>query len=609
MKPKTTFILIVLLVVTGLGVWLAKNVSRTEPDASESPAGRVFPDAPTEANQLAISGRDGTKLVFVRQNNRWNLTEPQTLPARTEAVEDIIRTVAELRYHRVAAEGDAAAAAAFGLDHPRWTVSLVDAAGHSRTLQVGAAAPNIGGTDETYVRVEGDPRVLVVSRDLASLLDRQPKDFRQTAIWPEVRREAIVSVRVEGRQTYTLRKNADGWAIAEPFQAPADSTAVDRLLTRLTDDLKAQKFLAETASAPAAYGLDRPQLVVTLSLASPASTQPGESAEKRTLLLGAHRDKSICARVVGRPEIFTLEETMLEDLQPKVETLRSVQLLQFAADAVQSIRVARGEKEETLELRREGNSWTLTQPFSLPAETDAVDVLLRTLSDLRAERWIASPLGSAMDLSNARATITLRLAGGGEKILRLGGRDEEAKQVFCQAAGAPDVAAVSATEVDTLLRPADRYASRSPLSLTADEEILGLTLDRPDGAHVLAKCDNIWRLASPVSAPAHAKAMGDILQALRTLKADKIVSLSAAPPDSYAGAKDRLGVSLTVRAADGATRTVRLRVVKLDGNVYAWRESFPVAAIGSYPASLYETLTRPIAPPEIPEPSDETKRN
>lgn len=599
MKPKTTIVLIILLIVIGLSVWLSKVIQRRTKEEAISSVGKVFPQATGEAKKLTIENRDGTKLVFVYTNDRWNMIEPRLLPARTEAVEPIIRMMADLTYRRALSAKDAGAPSetVMGLDRPRWTVILTDAAENTYTLQVGSATPNVGGGDETYVRTGDQGSVFVVPQNLGTLLQHEVKDYRDMTVLPEVPRDDIVAVRIQGRQNYTLGKTDGLWDITQPFTIRADTSAVRELLTKLTTDLKAERFLTEAAVSPTPYGLDRPQLVVTVTTRqtpSPTASQPTETHKTYALLLGNHRGKSICAMVKGKPEVFTLPEAMLEDLQPGMDTLRAKTLLSFQPIDVKRIQIDRGG--ETMVLQRNG-AWSMTQPFNGPTEAGAVDELLQTLMHIKADTWIASPQTSqSMSLSSPRATISLHTRNGGRQTLRIGNPSGDGKGVFCQPNDVPAIALVNPGDVDKVLQPAKQYWSGTLLPIAPETGIQGMTIDRPDGSYVLAKYDDAWRLAAPVIGRADAKAVETILKTLAGLQATKIVTLGESLPKAYAEAKDRITVSLTTRdgADDEPSSTWRLCVAMIGDDVFAWREGQPVVAVGACPTSLYTTLAQPL---------------
>ncbi len=589
MKPKTTLVLLLLLVLAALGVGVSKWLRNRLNDEDSSTVRRVFPDPPSEARKLTLTSPDAAELVFVRSQGRWNMTQPKSQPAQSDLLDRIVREITGLQYRRALPPEELPDATA-GLDSPRWTVTIEDDLGQAISLHVGRPAPNVGSAEETYVRPGGERRTLVVPRDVASLLDRDVKDYRDRAVLSDVQTGEITAVRVEGRQTYALVKDADGWRVRiGPATIPADADAVARWLTTLTG-ITAERFLAEHPASLAPFGLARPQLVVHITACKPQAP----SAETYTLLVGNRRGKSLCAMVQGRPTVFSLPQRALEELQPTLASLESKDVLAF--DPSQADRVTIRTGETKIVLQKTCAAWSLAQPFVGPAEDGAVEELLDTLSNLRAEAWIAPHAGKAIDIRSPSATITVRLTGGAEQTLRVGTQDVKEKVYYVQPAGATAVAKVAQADVKELLRPANAYWSRELLSIPDQAVVLGLTIDRPDGAYVLARQEGQWRLVSPVAASVDAKDLRAILQCCRSLRAEKIVSLGKTLSDPYAKAKNRITVSLTFTApsATGGKTNARFAVVRTPKGYFAWRTGEKILAVGRAPDDLYETLLAPL---------------
>ena len=63
-------------------------------------------------------------------------------------------------------------------------------------------------------------------------------------------------------QTIRLVKETTGWKVTSPFTAPADTSAVESMLTSL-EKLEADEVVVEQAASPAEYGLDKPTRTIT----------------------------------------------------------------------------------------------------------------------------------------------------------------------------------------------------------------------------------------------------------------------------------------------------------------------------------------------------------
>ncbi|MCJ7543536.1 MAG: DUF4340 domain-containing protein, partial [Phycisphaerae bacterium] len=149
------------------------------------------------------------------------------------------------------------------------------------------------------------------------------------------------------------------------------------------------------------------------------------------------------------------------------------------------------------------------------------------------------------------------------------------------------------------------------LEIRRDKETIALAAEKPGQ----------WRMTRPVSAPADAAAVEELLAAVRDLSAQRIVSLDATVPKTYAKAQGLVTVELTTTAAPPApepsasapatrtaeTATYTLHACKREGSVYAWLDGQSPAPVGLVSSALFDQLTaefrrRDVGPPADAEP-------
>jgi len=71
-----------------------------------------------------------------------------------------------------------------------------------------------------------------------------------------------ISLAAAGGETIRLVKEGAGWKVTSPFTAPADTSAVESILTSL-EKLEADEVVVEQAANPAEFGLDKPSRTIT----------------------------------------------------------------------------------------------------------------------------------------------------------------------------------------------------------------------------------------------------------------------------------------------------------------------------------------------------------
>ncbi len=467
MKPRTTIILVSLLVLAAVAVGISRLVAMRSKEKGVPAPRRLFAETPSGAKKLTIVDYDGAKLIFVRSDGRWRMIEPHAIPVRSGPLDAIVRAMSNTDYQRAFdpnVEPDCPDDSLTGLKKPLWIVSLVDEKDKTFTLLIGRAVPKVGsGVEETYVRPAGEHRSFVVARDMAGLLEHSPDDYRDMTVLRNLNRRDVIALRVEGRQNYTLEKKHNRWEIVKPFAAQADSSAVSRLLGELTS-LKAERYLTEKPDSLEPFGLERPRLLVHVTIRPPTpatTTAPAFPTQTYTLLLGNRRGESLCAKLKQRAEVFTLPAAVLDDLQPALAKLRGKTILAFRPSQVDGIEVRRGA--EHLILKRNGE-WQMIRPFSGPAEERYVAELLEKLAELKVQQWITPQTTGGVDITSPKATITLDLPQEDRKIsLLVGGKDPSGKMVYCKQASGSAVGTVEEDKIKAILEPAKHYYSKELL--------------------------------------------------------------------------------------------------------------------------------------------------
>jgi hypothetical protein len=643
MRPKTTIILLVLLVICGLIVTLGKigwfDKSKPSKPASRLVFAEVRPaGAPVKPQDVKtmIVNQQGNILTFQKVKGKWTVSDrrPHSFTTQQNLVENLVATIIGLKYTRAFDPTDkdnGLPDEITGLDKPQCFVSLLRNDTFTKDkklppdgiiLSVGKKAPKLGGDrTETFVRPLGSRKTYVVAVDLAKLLSRGADEYRDKTILSLSRGE-IVTVGVVGREGYLLEKIDDKWKITKPIVAAADWQAVSNLLGKLTH-LTTERFIATQPDSLGSFGLDKPQLQVTIITRTEKDTSktigkdltaaalpPASMIKTKTysLLLGSRRGESICAKLVDRPEVFALPAKLLDDLQPPLADLRSEMVMDFDRSRLTRVDVETPDGEFTLQ---HDGQWKITAPRQGPADAANVDALLRKLAVLRAKKWItATTRDEESKLVATAGCVTLHLKGR-EKPLRLtiGQISEADRFAYCRRADSRQVAAVPVTNAKALLAPARHYWSKQLVQLPPTESINSITLDRPDGGFKLIRSEG-WRLMAPVNTRTDDKQIQVVLRQLRSVRAEKIVALGKAVPAEYAKAKERITVKYsTTLPADTGVKidqpvlpkggTYQLIAVKTPAGCFAWNPQTKPIAIGQCSPQLFDSLAGELRDREV----------
>lgn len=623
MKPTTILVLtVVLLLIVGL-VLLKTLVLDAKPDTPATEDTQALIDADSadiRSVRVERAGRD--TLAFTRDGDEWRMTEPVPAKAQKWAVQDIVDKLAGAKPLRtIAPTSEDASPELTGLDKPRWTVTL--SAGQKQwTLQVGNYVP-LTGQAQTYVRLAGTDTVAVLKENLAELLNPPVSEFRSKNVL-DVELADVQKLRLTGPTSLTVVREGDGWRIAEPVAALADTTAVEELLRNLTY-VTAKEFLADQAEL-ALFGLDKPRIKAELTVREPAgtadtqpATRPTYTQTTRTLLIGGGTSKELFAKLGDSPAIFSLDASLLDKLTPELASLRHRKLLDFTVQAVRQITLdVPGGRAE---IARQDTGWAMVSPVPGQAEFTAVNRLLSKLTGLEAQRFEDDvQVLARFGLDEPRATLTCTLDTGRVVRLLVGSASPSGEMTFVRPADAASVAVVKTEDVQALLKAPASYYDATVLRLEPSERITAVRIQRPEGTFQLRRVEDLdrWLLDNAQRPAVDRDNVQTLLSRLEFLRASEVVHVGADVPGQYTGAEQMVDVLIVTRktaqpetpedapgvsaGADTLRRELkidapagfavhRVRATRQGMDTFAWSPAADPQTVGRFAASLWDDLT------------------
>lgn len=234
----------------------------------------------------------------------------------------------------------------------------------------------------------------------------------------------------------------------------------------------------------------------------------------------------------------------------------------FQADEkdVEAISIGKGDAQ--IVLRRDGDSWRLTEPVQTIADSTEVGSLLHTLLDTQEERRIEETPKNLGDYGLERPSLRLSLtlkSGRTLPAILLGDLNPNGRSVYAKR---PDQPAVFLVTVMVRLRTdkkPDDFRDKTLLVLEPNQvtqvELIGkgqpISLSRSQGKG--------WEITKPIRAKADAAVIGQMLWKIKDTRIDRFAD---AGPD----AKHRYGLDrpdLTVELNDAGT-VKRLLLKKTD---------------------------------------------
>lgn len=224
---------------------------------------------------------------------------------------------------------------------------------------------------------------------------------------------------------------------------------------------------------------------------------------------------------------------------------------------VVEVRVTNDDGE--IVLVREGEGWSVTEPFRAQADSEVVDQIITNVTGAVKRNEFEARNLAEYGLVAPKATVFFRAQDGSAFELLVGNESTYTDQVFARLPGTNSVFTVRAYVRNVLLRaPADFRRSRL---LEIDPSALDsyTLVEIRDGRDVtrLANERGAWRIVEPFTAPAEGPIVEDYLRTAGLLRADTFVTERSDRPTSLAVALDALtspGVSVSVDRA-GVPRT------------------------------------------------------
>ena len=336
--------------------------------------------------------------------DEWQLTAPLAAPADRDAITGLLEKLRAAKIKEFVTDTPKTPAE-FGLDRPtRVTLGVgEDASRTMRTLRFGKAVPEKKGI---YAQREGDSSVLLVEEDLWKSIPASAMALRDKTIFAYDRGK-VERVELESPKGKVALALQDGkWRITAPVALRADEGAMSQVLFKARD-LRAKEVVAEDAKRLAAYGLDKPQVRL--------SVWEKDAKEPRTLLLGPAREKDRAYATTlgpGAGGVAAVDATTLQDFARGVTDLRDRSLSE-AFDTKDVTRVTIQRPSVTLSLDRTGTGeedWQLAAPRKGKTRGGRVSELLWTLRNLKWKDLVAEqgwdPARYGLDAGATTVTLT-----------------------------------------------------------------------------------------------------------------------------------------------------------------------------------------------------------
>jgi len=330
------------------------------------------------------------KLELVQTDGVWGISKPVSAAAKFTEVDTLVSRLANLSVSEFI-DDEPASLRPYGLESgtERLIVRIRTKAAPATTQpETKPAIPEktyalaLGSKTEEkrYAKLLGSPTVFLVRHDLLDDLQIGLADLRDMQVMP-VASQQVVKVQLDlpaGKAE--LVKADDAWRMTFPYEGPANSDAVDRLLSKI-DGLQAESMR------------DNVQVLERFSLSEPVGSIALHQAGKpdaQTLMIGAASPSGEMT-FVRRATSNAVAVVKTADLEPIVTGPAAYWATRLVKAPEHSeataVNIARPDGEFAL-VKTEGK-WRMTAPLAADAEAINVEKVLSRLRDLAAKEMVS----------------------------------------------------------------------------------------------------------------------------------------------------------------------------------------------------------------------------
>src|SRR5437868_29098 len=265
----------------------------------------------TQITGLALKTPAG-EMEVQKQGEHWQIMKPLRARADDQKVNDLLAQITTSRIQQFVAD-DRGDLHPYGLAEPRGTVTLSTAEDkQGQLLQIGAPAEK----DQVYVRFAPRSFVFAVAKKIDEVLNTKPNDLRDRHLVRFDQNQLDrITIEAPGKSKTILARKGENWTIANRNDQPANTAEARRLIDLLSSE-QVGKFVEDVGSDLPKYGLDKPQLTVTLSSFASENTAETKAGEHplATLAFGKIDGENIFARVGEEPFVVAVHRSTLDNI-------------------------------------------------------------------------------------------------------------------------------------------------------------------------------------------------------------------------------------------------------------------------------------------------------
>jgi len=304
LKYRSTLIYLVLAALL-VAVYFYETRNEEKKKAAEEEAKAFFSVRPDDVTSLVLKNGD-QEMRFEKKGGTWEILHPVRSGVDSFALTRLLNRLTGLKSLRLITEGPKDLSE-FGLHQPEVTLAF-RAGARDNTLSIGYISPIEKGY---YVAKGGDGKVYFISGDDKRALDRPLLELRDKKLFT-LKTDLVRRVVIERKgERWVLNKKEGAWCFEGREELKLDPAKVE-VFVRPTLWAEAQSFEKEEAADLKPYGLDAPQVRVSLS---------DENQTEEIIYGNQAPPDRVFAMIKGKPQLVTVRKRLLDDLPQTQEDL------------------------------------------------------------------------------------------------------------------------------------------------------------------------------------------------------------------------------------------------------------------------------------------------
>ena len=427
MNPKGLLIAVGLLAVLGGATWWS-NKKQASAGKSTDTTTKVLSISTDQVQEVRVKNPAQT-LDLRRDNGKWQITQPEALPADQDAAGSLVGTFSSLNADTVV-EAKAADLTPYGLTHPTLDVQIVKKDGKTDNLLIGDETPTGSGS---YAKLANDARVFTIGSFVKTSIDKTPNDLRDKRLLTfDSDKLTRVELQAKNENVEFGKNNQNEWQILKPRPLRADGSQVDTLVNSLKDvrmDLSDDEKKASAAFASGAR-------VATATVADAGGNQTIE----------VRKDKdNYYAKSTAVAGIYKVSADFGKNLDKKLDDFRSKKLFEFGFSDPSKIEL------KAVTYTKNGDKW---MSGSKTMDNGSVQNLIDKLRDLTATTFEDKGAGDPA----FEATVTSNMGKRVEKVTI----SKQGDKYFAKRGDEPSIYGVDGKGVEDLQKAASDVKEAAP---------------------------------------------------------------------------------------------------------------------------------------------------